>query len=252
MKIFKHFILLTLVTLGSLQFLNAQEQSNKPSPYLLNLKLDFGEIANFSNPMELLMIDSLVIQKNILNASTTNIQLGDGNEFKEVGSTSKDSLIGYFLTDYVTKKTYKFDANKKFVEIVNNKKELSALMFLKTDSAIASLAPKYVLKGDTLLNGQKCKIVVYEPKEKEDSISQKAYLAERIKNEKFLNVLANSLEQRFNGTCVAIEFHDIKNPMKGVHKIGFSFDRNMDPEERKLANFFYDWFQKQKKENLPI
>lgn len=245
MKIFQNFILLTMVTLGSLQFLNAQEQSNKPIPYLLNLKLDFGEIADSYNQIEILMIDSLAIQKNTIHKTTTSIQLDGRNDFKELGSTSKDSLVGYFLTDYVTKKTYEFDANKKFVGILNNTKELPELLFLKTDSALASIASKYVLKGDTLLADQKCKIAVYEAEENGESISQKAYISEEKKDGKLLNVLANSLEERFNGTCVAIDFHEMNNQMKSVHRVGFGYDRNVGPEERELANFFYDWFQKQ-------
>lgn len=252
MKIFQNFILLTLVTLGSLQLLIAQEQNTKPNPYLLKVKWEFDNIPDVLKQTEVLMIDGLAIQKNTIYKTTSDIELDGENDFKKIVSSSKDSLGGYFLTDYTTKKTYEFDANKNLVKVLNNSTDQLGLMFLKTDSLMTSLAPKYVLKGDTLLNGQKCKKVVYKAEENGEAISHIAYIAERIKGEKVMNVMANSLEERFNGTCVAIDFHDMNNQMKTVQRVGFSYNRNVDPEERKLANFFYDWFQKQKKENLSI
>lgn len=191
----------------------------------------------------ILVKGQLFIEPNIIFQTRSNMVVLEDLTTETVRALTYDSLISYYLTDYNLRQTFEFDTLRNFKKAVKIDEKMCCIRFSYLEKENLNRASNFQELKDTIVSGEKRKLVVYNEVIMDNEYLLKATISQDKKYKNTFHLINKELGKKYGGICLSLEVFHPSNLNEAITKIEVYVNQDLNKKELDFINFFSSWYE---------
>lgn len=234
----KYLLILSLAII-SIIFSFRKQKIEEVVPYSLRVVSNMGYV-----PFDrtILVKGQLFIEPNIIFQTRSKMVVLEDLTTETVRTHSYDSLISYYLTDFNLRQTFEFDTLRNFKKAVKIEEKKCCIRFSYLEKENLNRASNFQELKDTIVSGEKRKLVVYNDVIMDNEYLLKATISQDKKYKNTFHLINKELGKKYGGIGLSLEVFHPSNLNEAITKIEVYVNQDLNKKELDFINFFSSWY----------